>query len=176
MAKIGVNQNLCTVLEIFSLSPHQDSLIKLLQNTNSTAKQKPGYVASNILKSLDGIRVIHYTQWESPQAYQSAQASPEFQANMEAYKDWVEGIDRNIYEVAFTNGEPAAIGEPYDKTIMTNLFSLAGARQSDVLKVLVEFIDSIVRQQDGYIYISTNFHRSLESFVSQPEFFKYLQA
>jgi hypothetical protein len=43
---------------------------------------------------------------------------------------------------------------------MTNLFSIVGDRQSNVLKVLIEFIDPIMRQQDGYI--STNFHCSLD--------------
>lgn len=162
MAEISVDQSCCTVLEIFNVSPdHQQTLIQALQDfTSSKVKEKPGYIASNLLKSLDGVRVLNYAQWETAAAYQSAQASPDFQANLKPLQSWIEGVDTNTYEVAFTNGEVAMIGSPHEYTVLTNLFSIAGDRQADVLTTLVEFIDPIMRQQAGYL--STNFHRSLD--------------
>jgi heme-degrading monooxygenase HmoA len=125
MAAISSDLNFCKVLEIFSVSPEsQNSFVESVKNfTTSTVKNKSGFIASNILKSLDRIRVINYVQWQNLEAYQTARASTEFQANIEADKDSIESLDTNIYKVSFTNGESATVGLPYDRTIMTNLLS-----------------------------------------------------
>lgn len=183
MIQIVVGKNLCTVLEIFSVLPEQQSVfIKMLQSfTNSVARHKQGFVASNILKSLDGVRVVNYVQWTNVENYREAQASPEFQTNVEARKDLIKAIDANIYEVVFTNGEPAIIGKAFDRTIMLNLFSVAGGQHQPLLKTLVEFIDPIMRKQAGYL--STNFHRSLDgsrifnySYWTNPESYSAAEA
>jgi quinol monooxygenase YgiN len=64
-------------------------------------KYIPGYVSANIHKSLDGVRVVNYAQWESQEAFQAMFRNPTVKAHMaEILK--VATPDYHLYEVMFT--------------------------------------------------------------------------
>ncbi len=60
-------QPVLTLINVFDVSPsRQQELVDLLVHATETVmKHRPGFVAANIHRSEDGIRVVNYAQWRS---------------------------------------------------------------------------------------------------------------
>jgi quinol monooxygenase YgiN len=72
MATIAVNNEVITVIVIFSVEPdRQQELINAIAEFLETVKQQPGFVSANIHKSIDGVKVANYAQWQSQGDYQN---------------------------------------------------------------------------------------------------------
>jgi heme-degrading monooxygenase HmoA len=60
-------------LDIFVTQPDQQWLLieSLIAYTHDILKQQPGYIANAIHRSLDGLRVVNYVQWQSQANYEA---------------------------------------------------------------------------------------------------------
>ena len=73
MSIIIQNSPFCTMINVFTVTPErQQELVDLLvEATDQVMRKLPGFMSANIHKSVDGIRVINYAQWESKEAWEA---------------------------------------------------------------------------------------------------------
>ena len=70
MTTIAAGSQLTTAITVFNVAPeHQQRLIDLLVRASEVVRKQPGFVSVNIHRSLDGTRVLSYSQWQSRQAF-----------------------------------------------------------------------------------------------------------
>ena len=67
------NKDVTTVMVMFSVKPSQQQ--ELLENImtygGSQVKYQPGFISSTLHRSIDGKRVVNYTQWKSREDYEN---------------------------------------------------------------------------------------------------------
>jgi quinol monooxygenase YgiN len=93
-----------TMVNVFTVeSQKQQALLDALRSELDTVmRQQPGFIASGIHRSLDGARVVNYTQWESQAAFEASHQNPDYLALREANKDLLISADQHLYAVEFT--------------------------------------------------------------------------
>lgn len=86
MATIEKGRKLMTLINVFTVSPDkQDELADLLARaTEETMRHLPGFISASIHRSLDGTKVINYTQWRSQADFSALQQNPKARPHMEA--------------------------------------------------------------------------------------------
>jgi quinol monooxygenase YgiN len=67
-----------TLINIFKVQPgEQQRLIDLLiQATESSVQNAPGFLSARLHRSIDGTKVTMYAQWRSSKDYESMRADP----------------------------------------------------------------------------------------------------
>jgi glycerol-3-phosphate responsive antiterminator len=67
------NNDVSTLINVFVVDPHdQKKLVTLLeQATEPVICTLPGFISTNIHKSLDGTRVVNYAQWKSKEDFEA---------------------------------------------------------------------------------------------------------
>lgn len=67
MVSIQQNNNFVTQINLIKVEPeNQQQLLELMMEQAETVMAKqPGFISSNIHKSVDGTRVVNYVQWSS---------------------------------------------------------------------------------------------------------------
>jgi quinol monooxygenase YgiN len=73
-------------------------------------RHQPGFIASSIHRSLDGVRIVNYTQWESQAAFEASHQDADYLARREANKDLLISADQHLYSVEFS-ADPDGIEE-----------------------------------------------------------------
>ena len=103
MATISKDNNVVTLINVFTVEPtNQQRLVDMLvEATEKTMKNVPGFVSANIHKSLDGARVVNYAQWKSREDFEAMAKNPEAQAHMKPIME-IAKADFHLYEVADT--------------------------------------------------------------------------
>ena len=86
MATIDKSRPLTTLINVFTVEPaNQQKLVDVLVDaTEQTMKQMPGFVSASIHKSVDGKRVINYAQWRSSTDFQAMTRNEQARPHMEA--------------------------------------------------------------------------------------------
>jgi quinol monooxygenase YgiN len=104
MATISKDNPVVTLINVFTVEPqYQQQVVDLLvEATETVMKHVPGYVSANIHKSLDGVRVVNYAQWESREAYQAIFNDPNVKVHMDKILK-VATPDYHLYEVMFND-------------------------------------------------------------------------
>ena len=71
-----------TLVNIFSVEPeNQQALLAMLrENTETVIRTLKGWIATTLVASSDGKRVVIYSQWKTPQDVDSIRADPRMQA------------------------------------------------------------------------------------------------
>ena len=79
MTIISEESGFLTFINVFTVSPeNQQRLIDLLtQATDLSVRHAQGFVSSALHRSLDGIKVTIYAQWQSMEAYQAMRGYPD---------------------------------------------------------------------------------------------------
>ena len=74
MTLIEKNNDLYTIILHFDVKPEsqQTQLDNLIEFFESIVSKQPGLVSTNFHKSLDGTRILNYTQWESKEDWKNA--------------------------------------------------------------------------------------------------------
>ena len=104
MPTLATNNELATVIVIFSIKPEQqqellDAIAKFLEEV----KQQPGFVSASLHKSIDGLKVANYAQWQSKEDYENFLNNSEIRqkaSKIEAYKP-----DSHVYEVVVSDSK-----------------------------------------------------------------------
>ena len=101
MTTITPHTNHCTLINVFTVSPErqQELVDTLVAATEQVIRALPGFISANIHKSVDGVRVTNYAQWESAAALQSMLRNPEANAHIEKCRALAEHIDFHLYTV-----------------------------------------------------------------------------
>ena len=105
MTKIAVDNNVVTLINVFTVRPDQQQrLVDLLvEVTEAVMKYQPGYVSANIHKSLDGTRVTNYAQWKSREAFEAMLTDSEANVHMQEAARVAEKFEPHLYEVSFVD-------------------------------------------------------------------------
>src|SRR5215208_5599109 len=105
MTKIAVDNNVVTLINVFTVQPEQQQrLVDLLvEATEAVMKYQPGYVSANIHKSLDGTRVTNYAQWKSREAFEAMLTDAEANVHMQEAARVAEKFEPHLYEVSFVD-------------------------------------------------------------------------
>ncbi|MGI9566183.1 MAG: antibiotic biosynthesis monooxygenase family protein [Nitrosopumilus sp.] len=74
MAIIEKNNGLYTIILHFDVKPEsqQEQLDDLTEFFESVVSKQPGLVSTNFHKSLDGTRILNYTQWKKKEDWKNA--------------------------------------------------------------------------------------------------------
>lgn len=101
MSTITAKSNLCTLINVFTVAPErqQELVDVLVEITEQVIKDLPGFVSANIHKSIDGVCVTNYAQWESPAALQSMLNDPEASQHIAKCREIARHIDFHLYTV-----------------------------------------------------------------------------
>jgi quinol monooxygenase YgiN len=86
MSIIEKGGEILTLINVFTVAPEkQQQLITLLvEATEQTMKDLPGFVSANLHRSLDGKKVVNYAQWESAAAFEAMRSNPKAIPHMQA--------------------------------------------------------------------------------------------
>lgn len=89
-----------TLINVFTVEPqNQQKLVDLLiEATEKTMKNVPGFISASIHKSADGVRVTNYAQWRSREDFAAMLKNPEARAHMEPITE-IATFDAHTYEV-----------------------------------------------------------------------------
>ncbi len=103
MTTISKDNNAMTLVNVFTVeAENQQKLVDLLiEATEKTMKNLPGFVSANIHKSLDGVRVANYAQWRSREDFEAMLKNPEATAHMKPIME-IAKFDAHLYEVVET--------------------------------------------------------------------------
>ena len=160
MAKIATNNEVITVIVIFSVKPErQQELIDAISEFLETVKQQPGFVSANIHKSTDGVKVANYAQWQSQADYQNFIDNAEVQDKAAKLREF-NPPDIHIYEVVISESKE---GTPKIKQgqYITHFaeFRMPSENQPRMIELAKE---NVVKAMELPGLISANFHRSLD--------------
>ena len=86
MSTITKGGGLMTLVNVFTVKPEdQTRLVALLVDaTEKTMKNLPGFISANIHRSLDGTKVINYAQWRSQADFDAMRKNPAAGEHMKA--------------------------------------------------------------------------------------------
>ena len=103
MTTITTEKGLVTLINVFTVTPENQQLLVdlLVEATQYTMRNQPGYLSANIHKSLDGTRVTNYAQWRSQEDFEAMMKNPEAVVHMRAASQLARSIEPHLYEVFF---------------------------------------------------------------------------
>ena len=99
---IEQDSKITTLISVFTVDPkNQQQLLDLLiEATEKVMSQQEGFISANIHKSLDGTRVVNYTQWRTKEAFEKMLKNPRAIVQMNDALS-ISKVDGSIYEVVF---------------------------------------------------------------------------
>src|SRR3954470_4642354 len=76
---IRAGAEILTLINVFSVAPdrQQELADLLIEATEHTMRNLPGFISANIHKSFDGRRIINYAQWQSRDAFEAMLRNPD---------------------------------------------------------------------------------------------------
>ncbi len=103
MVTISKDAKVVTLINVFTVEPeNQQKLVDLLIDaTEKTMKNLPGFVSASLHKSLDKVRVTNYAQWRSKEDFEAMLKNPEATAHMKPIVA-IAQFDAHLYEVSET--------------------------------------------------------------------------
>ncbi|MGB3511625.1 MAG: antibiotic biosynthesis monooxygenase [Microcoleaceae cyanobacterium] len=160
MAIIATNNEVITVIIIFTVQPdRQQELINSIAEFLETVKQQPGFVSANIHKSIDGVKVANYAQWQSQTDYENFIHNTELQAKAAKSREF-NPSDSHIYELVISESKediPKIIQGQYITHFAE--FRMLPENQPRMLELAKENVQKAMNLPG---LISANFHRSLD--------------
>ncbi len=157
---LSLDNSLTTVIIIFRVeSERQQELIEAIKNFSQTVKTQPGFVSANLHKSVDGVKVANYAQWESLEAYHDFGDNAEVQALAKPLLQ-LGKPDSHVYEIVASEskvGTPQIIEGKYFAHFAE--FTMTPDKQPRMVELAKEHIKPAMKQSG---LVSATFHRSLD--------------
>jgi|SRR6476469_4083679 len=99
---IDKNNDITTLINVFTVEPSkQEKLVELLiESTKQIMNKQEGFISANIHKSMDGTKVVNYTQWKNKEAFEKMLNNPEAQIQMNDILN-IAKLDGNLYNEVF---------------------------------------------------------------------------
>ena len=102
MPTVAVNNEVATVIIIFTVAPEQQQeLIEAIADFLDTVKQQPGFISASIHKSIDGVKVANYAQWQSQKDFENFINNEQVQAKAAKLREF-NPPDSHVYEVVIS--------------------------------------------------------------------------
>ncbi|KJH71751.1 antibiotic biosynthesis monooxygenase family protein [Aliterella atlantica] len=159
MPAIAKHNDVLTVIIIFAVEPaRQQELIDAIVEFLEVVKQQPGFVSSSIHKSIDGVRVMNYAQWQNQEAYQAFISNTQVQAKGEKLREF-QIHEYHRYEVVVSLPDNATLKIAKGGLIHLAEFRVKPENQMRLVELEREYLP-LGLQNPGLI--SGNFHRSLD--------------
>ena len=160
MATLAVNNEVTTVIVIFSVEPErQQELVDAIAEFVETVKEQSGFVSANIHKSIDGVKVANYAQWQSKEDYEDFANNKEVQQKAAKLREF-SPPDIHIYEIVISESKE---GTPEIKQgqYITHFaeFRMPPENQPRMVELAKENVGKAMELPG---LISANFHRSLD--------------
>jgi quinol monooxygenase YgiN len=160
MPKIAKNNDVITVIIIFAVEPERqqelvDTIVEFLEKG---VKNQPGFVSSSIHKSIDGVRVMNYAQWQTQEDYQAFVNNPTMR-QLGAKLSEFQLHESHIYEVVVSLPENADLKIIKGGKIHLAEFRVKPENQMRLVELEREYLP-VGLQNPGLL--SGNFHRSLD--------------
>lgn len=101
---IPTANHVVTSINVFTVNPqNQQRLVNLLIHTAERIfKKQPGYVSTNIQKSLDGMRVVNCSRWRSRADFDAIFKIPEVVEQLAEIMAFAKS-DYHLYEVSYSD-------------------------------------------------------------------------
>lgn len=159
MPAIAKHNDVLTVIIIFAVEPaRQQELIDAIVEFLEVVKQQPGFVSSSIHKSIDGVRVMNYAQWQNQAAYQAFINNTQVQAQAKKLSQF-QIHEAHLYEVVVSLPADATLKIAKGGLIHLAEFRVKSENQMRLVELEREYLP-LGLQNPGLI--SGNFHRSLD--------------
>lgn len=160
MPTIAKDNRVITVIIIFAVEPErQQELIEAIAEFLETAvKQQPGFVSSSIHKSLDGVRVMNYAQWQSQEDYKAFINNSSVQSQGAKLANF-HLLHSHVYEVAVSVPADATLKITKGGLIHLAEFDVKPENQQRLVQLEREYVGIGLQHPD---LMSANFHRSLD--------------
>lgn len=102
MTSINTSKNIFTLINVFHVEPkNQQELVDLLiEATEETMRNLPGFISANIHSSFDGKRVVNYAQWESKEHFEKMLSNSSAIPHMKQAEKLVNSFDPIQAEVS----------------------------------------------------------------------------
>ena len=164
MAQISQSNNFATVILDFKVAPENiESIIDVAKNNiDQTMSKKSGFISASLHKSSDGTRLVNYSQWENPEAYQTAInfLTPDEVKLGEKLLDLGQ-MNWNFYKIVLSIGRnPSVIAIEDNLPTGINLLSVQPKNMTKLIELFTEYGNKILRMKSGFI--SANIHKSLD--------------
>ncbi|MGL4610986.1 MAG: antibiotic biosynthesis monooxygenase [Trueperaceae bacterium] len=163
VASIRKEAKLVTVLYIMTVDPDdQDTLVQHVKTIYALLTKEPGYISLTILRSLDGLRVATYEQWESEARMNAAKESHNFQKGLTKLQELVIEGEPRIYDVrhiGHLQPNEVTVIQPGKGMAAFNEVTTTPEKQEELLRFMIG-VDGNAQRQAGYV--STNIHASCD--------------
>jgi heme-degrading monooxygenase HmoA len=143
----------------------QDRVVDLTVDAARRLEGSPGAIALNVLRSLDGSRVLTYAQWDTEQALRSAEERTGVPSVADRARPLLENeATPRFYTVVYTDDRSEAgvsvISPAYGGAIFANEITTEPANQDRLLRLVIANNEKQSQRTPGYR--SANFHRSTD--------------
>ncbi|MEO1690753.1 MAG: antibiotic biosynthesis monooxygenase family protein [Cyanobacteria bacterium J06629_2] len=160
MTTLALDNSLITVIIIFRVKPEQQQdLIGVIKEFLETVKTQPGFVAANLHRSIDGVKVVNYAQWADLEAFQAFRGNSKIQAKAAKLFEF-DTPDSHIYEIVASEskvGTPQITAGEYITHFAE--FSMTESDQLRMIELAKEHLKPAMEQSG---LVSATFHRSLD--------------
>ena len=161
MATLDLENQLVTVIVLFRVKEGtQSEVIEHVKGLFAIAKKQPGFVSANLHRSLDGVKVANYAQWQDLESLESFRHLPEVKERIGPLQALVEEIDSHQYEIVASEskvGTPTI--EPQAYFVHFAEFRMPAENQPRMVALAKEHVGPAM-SLDGLL--SATFHRSLD--------------
>lgn len=105
MTTIDGNKNICTLINVFNVTPekHQELFNLLKEATEKVMSKIPGYISANLHISDDKKTVTNYAQWESLEHFQAMLKNEEGQVHMKKAASLADSFTPVTYSEIWTH-------------------------------------------------------------------------
>jgi SCP-2 sterol transfer family/Antibiotic biosynthesis monooxygenase len=150
-----------TSVEILHTEPEtQVATLKALFASNAQRRAQPGFVAVAVLRSLDGLRIANYLQFQDQASLETAEASTQVRSSSEQYRARADQTITRHFDVRFVHRAehfPASVLQTGINCAAINEVTTTPAHQEELLGFMTG-VDSHARIQPGYL--ASNIHAS----------------
>ena len=103
MITISKDNPVVTLINVFTVEPqNQQRVVDILEATRQAMQYVPGFISASIHKSLDGVRVANYAQWESQETFQAMFDNPSAKEHIDELLK-ISIPDPHLYKVMSTD-------------------------------------------------------------------------
>lgn len=161
MATLDLENQWVTVIILFKVKEGQQAaVIEQVQELFAIAKHQPGFVSANLHRSLDGLKVANYAQWENETALENFRQLPNVQARVAPLQELVEEMDSHLYEIVASESK---VGVPQIRAgeyfVHFAEFRMPVDNQPRMVELAKEHVGPAMLLEG---LVSANFHRSLD--------------
>ncbi len=157
MSPMTIRPDVYTGIKLFSGDPaRQETLLREVTDYVTQAQKKqPGFVAAALHKSLDGVRVMLYTQWATASGYEADEENLLASRLTTRYKL----LDTHLYSLAVSRPEWITPQITVGSSIHLAEFRVRPENVVRLVQLERENVEVGLQHPD---LVSANFHRSLD--------------